>query len=99
MSPSTSQSSPLAAFADDAARERLLLGRRYAQLLAASLPAPGEPPESVPPDAKRVAQLKQLAAALGKSAAEVDADAAVIQVVKHHRAAIARAAGSTPARA
>ena len=99
MSPTLTTSPLAAALAADAAKERRVLVRRYAQLLAASMPAPGEPPDTVPPDAKRLAQLKQLAGLLAKAPADVDADASVIQSVRHHRAAIARAAGTTPARA
>jgi hypothetical protein len=100
MSPTSSPvPSLVAALAGDAAKERRVLARRYAQLLAASMPAPGDDPAAVPPDPKRLAQLKQLADALGKSPADVEADAGVVQQVRHHRATIARAAGSAAARA
>lgn len=89
-----SSASPLvSALADDAAKERRANFVRYAELLAASMPVPGEPAETVPPDPRRVAQLKQLAAALGRSPAQVEADAVVIQQVKAHRATMARSAG------
>jgi DNA repair ATPase RecN len=97
---SISSLSPLvAALADDAARERRATVKRYTEALAASLPVPGQGAETADRSPKLLAQLKSLVAALGKTPAEVDADAQVVQAVRHRRAMVAGAKGTEAARA
>jgi hypothetical protein len=95
---SITSASPLAsALTDDALRQRRTNVQRYMQWLLAAAEAAeaarakGEP--APVPDARAMAQLRTLAAALGKSPRDVEADTRVLELVASHRRRIAEGRG------
>jgi hypothetical protein len=88
MSATTTTASPLS---DELLRSRRTAYRKYAELLG--------DPDATAGDAKSLTQLRTLSAALGRSPAEVDADAKVLRAARQAGERIARGREAAAAQA